>query len=176
MEAVTLPQNTSPHLVAITETPALGGISMIEGDATQPVSHGLPIILAHICNNQGFWGKGFVTAISKRWQLPEEAYRASALSLFMGMVQFVIVTPTITVANMIAQGHPHQPVPIRYEALRTALQKVAAQATLTRSEVHMPKIGTGLARGDWKIISAIIEQELCSKGVDVYVYEHSQAN
>jgi O-acetyl-ADP-ribose deacetylase (regulator of RNase III) len=44
------------------------------GDATRPVGRGNKII-AHVCNDQGRWGKGFVMAISARWPLPEEAYR-----------------------------------------------------------------------------------------------------
>jgi hypothetical protein len=99
----------------------------------------------------------------------------------MGNVQFVPVPvkeghPPITVANMVAQGHPSQQIPIRYEALRIALEKVAAHALEIKAKVHMPKIGTGLARGDWKFIQEIIEQELCSKGIEVFVYEKRQEN
>jgi hypothetical protein len=35
----------------------------------------------------------------------------------------------------------------------------------------MPRIGVGLAGGDQQIISAIIEDELCSHGVNVTVYD-----
>jgi O-acetyl-ADP-ribose deacetylase (regulator of RNase III) len=45
-------------------------ISYLQGDATSPQAKGNKII-AHICNDLGRWGKGFVLAISKRWPEPE---------------------------------------------------------------------------------------------------------
>ena len=50
-------------------------LKIIKGDATSPQAKGVKII-AHICNDRGGWGKGFVVAISRRWPEPEEAYRA----------------------------------------------------------------------------------------------------
>lgn len=49
-------------------------LQFIQGDATDPQAKGNRII-AHICNNLGGWGKGFVLAISERWPQPEEEYR-----------------------------------------------------------------------------------------------------
>lgn len=48
-------------------------INYLKGDATSPQARGIKII-AHICNDLGGWGKGFVMAISKRWAEPEKAY------------------------------------------------------------------------------------------------------
>ena len=50
-------------------------IRYLQGDATQPQATGNRII-AHICNDQGGWGKGFVAALSKHWGGPEAAYRS----------------------------------------------------------------------------------------------------
>jgi len=50
------------------------GITYLKGDATQPQTKGNKII-AHICNDLGGWGKGFVLAISNRWPEPEAEYR-----------------------------------------------------------------------------------------------------
>ncbi|WP_306766628.1 hypothetical protein [Tenacibaculum sp. M341] len=49
-------------------------IKYIKGDATSPQAKGVKII-AHICNDLGGWGKGFVLAVSKRWKEPEISYR-----------------------------------------------------------------------------------------------------
>ncbi|MBV9509840.1 MAG: Appr-1-p processing protein, partial [Caulobacteraceae bacterium] len=49
-------------------------ITYLKGDATQPTGKGNKII-AHICNDLGGWGKGFVLALSKRWPQPEAAFR-----------------------------------------------------------------------------------------------------
>jgi O-acetyl-ADP-ribose deacetylase (regulator of RNase III) len=44
------------------------------GDATAPEGDGAKII-AHVCNDIGAWGKGFVLALSRHWSAPEEAFR-----------------------------------------------------------------------------------------------------
>ncbi len=49
-------------------------IRFLKGDATCPQAKGVKII-AHVCNDQGKWGKGFVMALSARWPGPEQAYR-----------------------------------------------------------------------------------------------------
>lgn len=80
-------------------------ITYIKGDATQPNGSGIKII-THICNDIGGWGKGFVLALSKKWKIPEEAYRQwhrSQEDFQLGMVQFVKVEEDIYIANMIGQ-------------------------------------------------------------------------
>jgi hypothetical protein len=47
---------------------------------------------------------------------------------------------------------------------------VAKFAKQQGATVHMPRIGAGLAGGDWGKISRIIEDELAGKGVEVTVY------
>lgn len=42
-------------------------INYIKGDATQPIGENNKII-AHICNNEGKWGVGFVLAVSKKME------------------------------------------------------------------------------------------------------------
>ncbi|WP_253732040.1 hypothetical protein [Listeria monocytogenes] len=42
-------------------------ITYLKGDATNPMAKGNKII-AHICNDVGGWGKGFVLAISRKWK------------------------------------------------------------------------------------------------------------
>jgi hypothetical protein len=50
-------------------------IKYVIGDATRPEGTGNRII-AHVCNDYGGWGAGFVLALSKRDAMPEMAYRA----------------------------------------------------------------------------------------------------
>ena len=78
-------------------------INYIIGDATQPVGEG-PKIIVHVCNDIGGWGRGFVTAISKRWAEPEQRYRAwhhgeETTPFALGEVQFVSVADELWVAN-----------------------------------------------------------------------------
>jgi len=149
-------------------------MTYIDGDATEPVGKGLKI-LAHVCNDIGGWGRGFVLALSKKWPQPEAEYRAWAAreKQELGKVQFVDVEHDLCVANMIGQSgiHPKDDIPpIRYVALRQCLKQVRLHAVEYGKSVHMPRIGAHLAGGTWEKIAEIIEEELSD--VPVYVYNY----
>lgn len=150
------------------------------GDATMPSTSGHAII-AHVCNDIGGWGAGFVLALSKRWKQPEVQYRqwhrdgTSASPPFaLGEVQFVHVSETTVVANMIGQhgirGNGKLP-PIRYEAVDRALGRVGEEALKMGAGVHMPRIGCGLAGGTWDRIEPLILSHLSNRGIAVVVYD-----
>ena len=148
------------------------------GDATKPEGIGSKII-AHICNDIGAWGKGFVLAISKLSPAPERAFREWYANrehndFALGAVQFVSVSSDILVANMIGQhgirasrGVP----PIRYDAIETALKTVGEKAQAENASVHLPRIGCGLAGGKWSEIEPLIERQISASGVPVFVYD-----
>ena len=148
------------------------------GDATQPIGDH-PKIIVHVCNDAGGWGKGFVLAVSRRWREPERRYRAwyrgeESQPFALGQVQFVHVEHTIWVANLIGQhgmslrdGLP----PVRYEAIQAGLRVVAAKAKELGASVHMPRIGSGLAGGNWEEVERIVQQELVTAGVAATVYD-----
>ena len=147
-------------------------ITYLKGDATQPQGpEGLKII-AHVCNDQGGFGKGFVLALSRRWPEPEAEYRkwAKQDSFKLGAVQYVRVAPDLYVANMIAQegyGGDGKP-PIRYPALRQCLASLERQASRHKASVHMPRIGCGLAGGSWDEVEKLIQEKLGNLQVFVY--------
>lgn len=133
------------------------------------------MVLVHVCNDVGGWGAGFVLALSRRWKSPEREYRAWAKasdgSFVLGAVQFVEVEPEMWVANLIGQHgtrHTEEGPPVRYDAIRKGLGTVAEFATRNGASVHMPRIGAGLAGGDWSTIEGIIESELAELSVTVY--------
>lgn len=152
-------------------------INYVNGDATKPLGEETKIIV-HVCNDIGGWGRGFVMALSKRWTEPEQRYREWHRGeidkpFALGEVQLVQVGNSLWVANLIGQrdiqtvkGVP----PIRYEAIRSGLQKIAVEAQRLGASVHMPRIGCGLAGGTWEIVGKIVEEELDNKGIPVTVY------
>ncbi|MBC8111497.1 MAG: Appr-1-p processing protein [Verrucomicrobia bacterium] len=151
-------------------------INYIKGDATLPIGEGHKVI-THICNDKGGWGRGFVLAISQKWQLPEIQYRkwfAGKENFGLGEVQFVDVAPELTVANLIGQHGTKAKngvLPIRYEAVKNGLKKVAIFAKSKAATAHMPRIGAGLAGGQWEEIEKIIMEELIKAGIAVTVYD-----
>lgn len=153
-------------------------ITYVRGDATAPFGKGVKLI-AHVCNDLGGWGKGFVVAVSRRWPEPEAAYRRwhrerAKNDFGLGAVQFVQVAPYTWVANMIGQHGMRtgsKGVPVRYEAIDTALAALADKAAELDASVHMPRIGCGLAGGKWSRIEPLISERLVARGIAVTVYD-----
>lgn len=150
-------------------------LTYVVGDATR-VNHGQdPKILAHIVNDQGRWGKGFVLAVSRRWPEARSRYLAWArqsLPLPLGQVQFVSVAPALWVANMVAQHglrSMQNPHPLDLAALVTCLRRVAEPAQFQHASVHLPRIGAGLAGGDWRAIEPVIQAAFTPE-LEVYIY------
>jgi O-acetyl-ADP-ribose deacetylase (regulator of RNase III) len=153
-------------------------LTFLQGDATAPAASGAKI-LAHVCNDIGAWAKGFVVALSRRWTEPERAYRRwyqerDSNDFGLGSVQLVQVEGDLYVANMVAQhglrrvaGTP----PIRYGALERCLSTLAGHAAALDASVHMPRIGAGLAGGDWAEIEPIILRTLGARGVPTTIYD-----
>lgn len=142
-------------------------MNYVVGDATKPILEGNKII-AHICNDCGKWGKGFVLSISKRWKEPENLYKwwYNTAGFGLGEVQLVQVENDIFIANMIAQRGIYPVLgipPIRYEYVKQCLEKVNRTAINMKASLHMPMIGSGLAGGDWKIIEKIILETVTVK-------------
>jgi O-acetyl-ADP-ribose deacetylase (regulator of RNase III) len=148
-------------------------IKYLTGDATNPIDTGGMRIIAHVCNDKGGWGAGFVLALSKKWSKPEQVYRSCPVpNLILGNVQYIQVENDIIVANMIAQhgyrrdnnGKP----PLRYGALTYTLRKVNEVALAHNATLHMPRIGAGLAGGDWNVIEQLILENV---QVPVFIYD-----
>ena len=118
-------------------------IHYLKADATVPQAEG-NIVIAHICNDIGAWGKGFVSVEEKIW-----------------------------VANLIGQHNIYKDEngdpPIRYEAVKKGLQQIADFAYEINAKVQMPRIGCGLAGGSWDRIEKLIRQTLLRKNIEVFV-------
>lgn len=161
-----------------------GILRYVEGDATLPRGGGHRMII-HVCNDEGKWGKGFVLALSKRWQKPEQEYRIWYRSqgegrnkFRLGEIQIVEIQSELAVVNMIGQ-HGIEPdengiAPIRYEAIKSCLEKIAKEAKDRGSSIHLPRIGCGLAGGTWDKIEPLLIECLINKGINVTVYDFPQ--
>ena len=135
-------------------------------------------IIAHVCNNRGVWGRGFVLAVSRRWPAARIAYqrwyRTGTLDgrpFQLGEVTFVKVEEEIYVANIIGQQGirgPANRTPIRYGAVEEALKLVRPIGLELKASIHMPRIGCGLAGGAWDKMEPIIERTLTPLSVTVY--------
>lgn len=85
------------------------------------------------------------------------------------------VTGSIIVVNSYTQysyGKNHVdgvPNPLDYEALTLCMRKI--NHTFNGSHIGLPKIGAGLAGGDWEVIRGIIQKELKDCRITIVNYK-----
>lgn len=143
-------------------------IRYVTGDATDPIGHG-PWMVAHVVNNIGRYGAGFSKAVLKKW--PHVYQRFGHMDL--GEVAFRIGVDNprrnrLVVAHMCAQdGVGTDRRRIVYHALEDCLRVVKVYAEVQNCTVHMPRIGCGLAGGDWAEVERIIN----AVGLDCTIYD-----
>lgn len=153
-----------------------GFLRYVVGDATRLAFAGRSRkYLVHVVNCAGKWGAGFSGAVSRRWPFAEKTYRRYRGEYRMGDIQKISVGGRTTVVNLFGQldvRTPGTPKPISYGAVRRgldALGKLILKHGGTAT-VHMPRIGCGLAGGEWEEVQRIVEDELVARRVRVYVY------
>ena len=146
------------------------------GDATNPTEKGFKII-AHGCNDVGAWGAGFVLPLAKRYPQARKEYlkwsHGEYPNFKLGNFQTVKITNDLYVANMITQSGIYQLdwlIPFRYQSFAECLIKLNENVLLKYKVDYlvMPRIGCGLAKADWKLVSKIIDKSVT---IPVVIYD-----
>jgi len=140
------------------------------------------IAIVHGCNAQGVMGSGVAKQIRERF--PEAYTTYLAMKEYGGMklggVSFasfhdVDDNPTKYVFNAITQefyGRNPNIVYVSYDAIGEAFSLINDFCKeYNIKEIAMPKIGAGLANGDWDRIKSIIEFECSDVKPIVYLWE-----
>lgn len=157
-------------------------IHYIIGDATNPiVRENENSLIVHCCNTIGAWGAGFVVPLGKRYPQAKESYKAYINKNgrgYLGEVDEVKVADHIYVENLMGQSFlykkPNGEIPCNYTAIRVGFKNIIEKwlAKTENYSIHMPRIGCGLAGGDWKTIENIIQETFIEfADVDVFVYD-----
>lgn len=142
-------------------------MKIVKGDLLQLATQGAFDVIVHGCNCQCRMGKGI--ALSIRRQFPE-AYEADCLTA-KGDVSKI---GTISVAEVkrgeraffVINGYTQihwrgAGVKADYAAIRNVMREVRSRFAGLR--IGYPKIGAGLAGGDWDVVFAIIKEELAGE-------------
>lgn len=146
-------------------------IKYIDGDLVKEAE--LFDVIAHCCNCYCNMGAGIAPQIKAKFP---EAYIADCTTergdeSKLGTITFSEDTHPIVV-NLYGQydytGRRHGEMDLDYDALRSALR--AMKEEFSGLLFGLPKIGAGLAGGDWEVIEAIIEEELEGERVIVVNY------
>ena len=124
-------------------------------------------ILMHVVNDQGVMGAGIARTIADTWPSVENEYanlhaiKNGSSTKLRRKVLFSEVKKNFIVANMFAQhgiGVSCSGIPLEYDWLEPCLRTVFGYAVENNLDVHTPKIGAGLAGGDWNIIWPMIQR------------------
>ncbi len=139
-------------------------MNVVTGDLLRLALDGRFDVIVHGCNCQCTMGKGI--ALSIKQQFPE-AYAADLRTPKgdrekLGTISIAEIdrpTGRFTVVNAYTQFHWRgEGVLANYDAIRSAFRQIKQQFGGRR--IGYPKIGAGLAKGDWPTIAAIIDEEL----------------
>lgn len=143
-------------------------INYIRGDLFNSTAD----ILAHGVNCRGGYGSGVAKAMANKYPKSKDMYleKFEEDGWKLGDVQFVRVVGGKIIANCATQDKywPRNVCNADYPAIRTCMHKVKEYAKAGGYSVAIPKIGAGLAGGDWNIISEIIAEAFSDYEVTVY--------
>lgn len=132
-------------------------------------------IIAHGCNCRNGYGSGVAYTMSQRYpkakSLFHEKYDEEGWSL--GDVQFVLQNDGKYIANCATQDHfvPRGFKHADYGAIEECMQQVKRFAKDKGLSIAIPKIGAGLAGGQWHEIEAILKEVFSDYDVTVYYLE-----
>lgn len=139
-------------------------MKVVRGDLLKLALDGTFDVIIHGCNCQCVMGAGIAKSIKA---LFPEAYEADCQTTKadrskLGTISSATVERKeheITVVNGYTQFHwKGKGVLADYDAIRSVMAAVKEQCNGKR--IGYPRIGAGLAKGDWKVISEIIDEEL----------------
>lgn len=147
----------------------------IQGDLINLTVSGHFDVIVHGCNCFCAMGKGIAFQIKnsfpEAWKADLKTVRSdhgklggySFIKIKRGDVEFIVV-------NMYTQYEFWGPgIKVNYQAVRSCFRKLKQQFTGYR--IGYPKIGAGLARGDWGIIQTIIDEELEGEDHTLVLFE-----
>jgi len=121
-------------------------------------------ILIHGCNCFLVFGKGVALQVKNKYP---EAYKADLKTTKgdpskLGKYSYAIIDNKIIINAYTQYHYGFNKVNVDYKAIKNVFNKVAFIIKKHNNEdmkIIYPKIGAGLAGGDWNIISKIIDKE-----------------
>jgi ribA/ribD-fused uncharacterized protein len=148
-------------------------IKYVDGDLIKLADEGRFDVIAHGCNCFCVMGAGIAPQIKNKYP---EAYAVDCETTAgdvnkLGTITYTKNT-TPTVVNIYSQydtkGRREGKIDLDYDALRSGMQ--AIKDNFSGKRIGMPKIGAGLAGGDWDVIEKIIIDELFGEQITIVNY------
>lgn len=129
--------------------------------------------IIHGCNSKGVMGSGVAKAIRDKYPQAYRDYndKYNNYGLELGTIVVSVQDDGKVIHNAITQkdyGRDSNRVYVSYWAIANVFRHIESWGI---KEIALPKIGSGLANGDWNVIEAIIENTLTKTKPIVYVME-----
>jgi len=148
-------------------------IKYLDGDLVKMAKNGDFDVIGHCCNCFNTMGSGIAPQIKEAFP---EAYIVDCETISgdedkLGTISYTTES-SVTVVNLYGQydytGRRSGKMDLDYEALKSAL--IEMRIKFSGKMFGLPKLGSGLASGDWNIIEAIIEDVFVGEYVTIINY------
>lgn len=154
-------------------------ITYVKGDLIKLAQAGEFNVIAHGCNCFCTMARGIAPLMAAAfhvdgYELEAPRYKGDIDKL--GRIEGHPFSPYLRVYNFYTQYHwglSGGPIPLDYDALHLCFRKLKMElhqfGVRSTARIGLPKIGCGLAGGDWKVVSTFLDSEL--GGFDLTVVE-----
>ncbi len=146
-------------------------IKYIVGDVLESNAN----VIAHGVNCVGGFGSGVAGQIANKYPLVRDYYldQFENIGWKLGDVQYVPLAQDKLFANCATQKeyYPRDKRNCDYEAVAKVMEELNRFCRLNKFTLAIPKIGAGLAGGDWVIIETIINRTFGDQEVLVYTLD-----
>lgn len=148
-----------------------------KGNLIDALINGEVDVLAHGTNCSNGFGSGIAGAIAHRLPEVKEQFHmdhenkldtlGTISPVFLKKYRGMVVNCYTQEKYGRKKGHLY----MSYEAMDKCMKHLANFASSNNLKVGLPKIGCGLAGGDWNIVSGIIERNFKLYGAEYVIYE-----
>lgn len=160
-------------------------MKVVKGDLIQMAKNGEFDVITHGCNAFNTMGGGIAKTIKAEFP---EAYQIDCQTrkgdyrklgtISTATFQINDKTDFLTVVNSYTQfkywkdknDDPMEPL-VDYDAVRKCFKAIKKQYGGQNLKFGIPKIGAGLALGDWGVIAKIIDEEMEGEDVTLVIFE-----
>lgn len=133
-------------------------------------------VIAHGCNTRGAFNSGVAGQIRRLYPKVREAYleKYELYGWELGQIQFVPINKDVNplwIVNMSTQDtYGKTGVHVNYDAVRQCFKSLFRHCEYNDHRIAIPKIGAGLAGGDWGRIEKILLDLLFGTKIELSVY------
>ena len=152
------------------------------GNLVEEVTHG---IIVHQVNAQGVMRSGIAKELREKYPSIFAAYAEvvkpnrpdHGKGLLGSVIPVEVIADKLIVVNLVAQqfygrepppGSPDNFTFTDYNALFEGFIEIDKLAHELKLPIHLPRIGCGLARGDWLVVKGIIEATLYPHDITIW--------